>query len=159
MRLPVFRRLLVRQRSGRWGLRLGDDERKLLASLADQLCDLIESEPDEPVLSRLFPTAYPDDIAHEAEWQVFKAAELRDSMRDHLGVLEAITTQTEMSNDEVHSWMRALNALRLVIGTRLDVSEENTEDQIDPDDPDYSSWVLYDFLGHLLDRTVRDLSG
>lgn len=149
-------RLLVRHRDGTWELKLGPEHRELLASLAQQLDDLIGVDPEDPRLGRLFPTAYPDDIAHEAEWQVFKAAELRSTVQEHLGVLRTVAERTTLTDKEVHSWMRAINAIRLVLGTRLDMSEDEIE--LDPDDPDAQTYALYDFLSYLLDSTVTALS-
>jgi hypothetical protein len=54
--------------------------------------------------------------------------------------------------------MQALNALRLVLGTRLDVSEDEVG-PLDPSDPDAPAYALYELLGYLLDRTVQSLSG
>ena len=149
-------RMLVRSKDGSWELRLDQDHRALLASLADQLDEIVAEDPDNPGLARLFPVAYPDDIAHEAEWQVFKAGELRSGLQEHLAVLRSVATTPSLRDDEVTSWLRAINALRLVLGTRLDVSED--EVAIDADDPDAPSYALYEFLGYLLDRTVSDLS-
>ena len=149
------KKLLVRRSGGRWELKLGADERELLASLADQLDELVRSDPNDPGLRRLFPTAYPDDVVHEAEWQVFRAEELRTEVHDHLAVLRSTGTRTELTEDEVMAWMQAINALRLVLGTRLDVSEDGND--VDPDDPDAHAFALYEFLGYLLDGTLQAL--
>ena len=55
------------------------------------------------------------------------------------------------------AWMRALNALRLVLGTRLDVTEDDDRG-IDPDDPDAPAWALYYFLSGLVDELVDALA-
>lgn len=149
-------RLLKRRSDGRYTLNLGPQQRELLGSLADQLEALLDGDPDDPGLRRLFPTAYPDDIGREAEWQVFKGSDLRDSKRAQLEVLRAAAERTELSEDEVGAWMQAVNGLRLVLGTRLDVSEDQVE--VDPDHPEAATYALYDFLGMLLDRTVADIS-
>ena len=53
--------------------------------------------------------------------------------------------------------MQALNALRLVLGTRLDVSEDD-EGPVRADDPNAAAYALYEFLGYLLERTVQSLA-
>jgi hypothetical protein len=53
--------------------------------------------------------------------------------------------------------MRSLNALRLVLGTRLDVTEDDDHD-VDPADPDAPAWYLYFFLSGLVDDLVTALS-
>ena len=150
------RRLLARRRDGSWELSLGGDERELLADLARQLTELLADDPADEALQRLLPPAYPDDVDLEAEWQVFKVGELRNAHAEHLAVLETTATRTRLSEDEVRSWMQALNSLRLVLGTRLDVSED--DDDFDPADPEAPVRALYEFLGMLLDATVTALS-
>ena len=44
--------------------------------------------------------------------------------------------------------MRSVNAVRLVIGTQLDISEELAP--VDQTDPDYPRYGVYDFLSNLL---------
>jgi hypothetical protein len=152
------RKLLTRGRGGTWTLHLGADERQLLASLATELDALLEARPDDPSLRRLHPTAYIDDEEHEAGWQLLIGEELRATRRAQLDVLRAAAERTELDDDEVQGWMQALNALRLVLGTRLDVSEDEVG-PLDPDDPDAPAYALYELLGYLLDRTVQSLSG
>jgi hypothetical protein len=152
------RKLLTRGRSGTWTLHLGADERQLLASLATELDAMLEARPDDPSLRRLHPTAYIDDEEHEAGWQLLIGEELRATRRAQLDVLRAAAERTELDDDEVQGWMQALNALRLVLGTRLDVSEDEVG-PLDPSDPDAPAYALYELLGYLLDRTVQSLSG
>jgi hypothetical protein len=152
------RKLLTRGRGGTWTLHLGADERQLLASLATELDALLEARPDDPSLRRLHPTAYIDDEEHEAGWQLLIGEELRATRRAQLDVLRAAAERTELDDDEVQGWMQALNALRLVLGTRLDVSEDEVG-PLDANDPDAPAYALYELLGYLLDRTVQSLSG
>ena len=118
------RKLLTRGRDGTWTLHLGADERQLLGSLAGELDAMLEARPDDPSLRRLHPTAYIEDEEHEAAWQLLIGEELRTTRRAQLDVLRAAAERTKLDDDEVQGWMQALNALRLVLGTRLDVSED-----------------------------------
>ena len=45
----------------RTAIRLGDDERSMLANLAGQFRAVVADDAD-PDLRRLYPTAYPDDL-------------------------------------------------------------------------------------------------
>jgi hypothetical protein len=68
-----------------------------------------------------------------------------------------LTLDTDtLDDDAAGAWMRTLNDLRLVVGTRLDVSEDQTE--IDLDDPDAQLYAVYDYLGFLVDRLVVALT-
>jgi hypothetical protein len=51
--------------------------------------------------------------------------------------------------------MHAVNALRLVLGTMLDVKEDDQPFAIDPDDPDAATMALYGYLGVLLEEIVE----
>ena len=151
------RKLLTRGRDGRWTLHLGADERQLLAALAGELESMIDADPDDPSLRRLHPTAYIDDEEREAGWQLLIGEELRTTRRAQLEAVRATAERTDLDEDEVQAWMQALNALRLVLGTRLDVSEDD-EGSVRPDDPNAAAYALYEFLGYMLERTVHSLA-
>ena len=52
--------------------------------------------------------------------------------------------------------MTALNDLRLVLGTRLDVSEDTVE--VEPDDDDAPAYAVYGYLSYLLGEVVDALA-
>jgi uncharacterized protein DUF2017 len=60
--------------------------------------------------------------------------------------------------EELDVWARALNDLRLVLGTRLDVSEEELAEPIDPRDPNAEELALYGYLSWLQEHVVEALS-
>ena len=66
---PRLRRRISRTRHGTYALRLPGPERDLLASLVDQLRELLEVTTDDPSVRRLFPTAYHDDPERDREYQ------------------------------------------------------------------------------------------
>jgi hypothetical protein len=53
--------------------------------------------------------------------------------------------------------MGAVNDLRLVLGTRLDVSEEMLG-TLDPSSPDADAMAVYQYLSFLLESIVEALS-
>jgi hypothetical protein len=63
-----------------------------------------------------------------------------------------------LTESEVTAWLQSVNALRLVLGTRLDVSEDEQAD-VSPTDPEATAWALYHYLTFLLDRIVSAMSG
>ena len=129
----------------------------LLAALAGELDSMIEADPDDPSLRRLRPTAYPEDDEHEEGWQLLIGEELRTTRRSQLETVRSTAERTDLDDDEVQAWMQALNALRLVLGTRLDVSEDD-DGPVQADDPNAAAYALYEFLGYLLERTVQSLA-
>jgi hypothetical protein len=152
-----------RTRKGDFELRLSERERQLLASLAAQLRGALEADTDaggakDPTLRRLFPTAYPDDERRDLEYRSMVHDDLLARRRAALDTVEQTLEATRLDEDELLAWMGAVNDLRLVLGTRLDVSEE-TELVADPADPDAPVLAVYGYLGFLLESMVSALSG
>lgn len=151
------RAVIVRRADGTFAVRLSEDERALLAALVDQLDELVDVGPDDPLARRLFPVAYPDDEAREAEYRLLAGEELRSSRRAALEVMRSTTQATVLTEDQVSAWLQSVNALRLVLGTRLDMQEDD-DGTIDPDDPEANARALYHYLSALTDVIVTGLS-
>lgn len=150
----MFRRPIRRTRSGNYQLNLGAGERALLAALAPQLRELL-TDPDQPGLRRLFPPAYGDDndAEHEEEYRRLMQEDLVARHEAALEVLAETANANELNAEQMEAWMRAINQLRLVIGTRLDVTEE--DDFAATEDPDRQVYYL---LGYLQECVVEALS-
>jgi len=134
-------RRIRRTRKGDYQLRLSADERVLLRSLPGELREILDGQ--DPALGRLFPPAYADDPVHDAEYQA-------------LAVMEQTVENERLDQEQLHAWSRALNELRLVLGTRLDVAEDMVE--VDPEDPRAPAFALYGYLSWLQGEIVEALS-
>ncbi len=143
-----------RTRSGDYTVDLETWERDLLRSLPGQLRDLLAS--DDPALERLFPPAYLDDHERNDEYRRLMRTDLTDHRLSSLAVLEATLDEKRLDDAQLTAWMGALNDLRLVLGTRLEVSEEMLE--VDEDDPRAPGFALYSYLGYLQETVVQALS-
>jgi Domain of unknown function (DUF2017) len=150
-------RMIRRHRDGRIEVRLGDAERDVLVHVLDQLRDALVGDPDDPLLRRLFPPAYADDPEKEAGFRALARDELLESRLAALDAVEASLGEKVLDVETAGAWMRALNSLRLVLGTRLDVTEDDDRG-IDPEDPDAPARALYYFLSCLVDELVDALS-
>ncbi|MGH9164514.1 MAG: DUF2017 family protein [Acidimicrobiales bacterium] len=139
-------RSIRRVRSGGVQLRLGEEERTVLRSLPSQLRELLEEAPEDPSLERLFPPAYLAHPDHDAEYRRLMNDDLRERRLEALAVMEKTADADRLSDDEAGAWLAALNSLRLVLGTRLDVSEDMVGAGIDPDDPRSPGLALYSYL-------------
>src|SRR3954454_18623705 len=128
----------------------------MLRQLPGQLIELLDSD-EEPSLRRLFPPAYTDDVVKDAEYQMLMRRELLERHRASLDVVERTVDAEVLSEDELSAWMAALNQLRLVLGTRLDVTEDM--EQPADDDPAARAYALYAYLSFLQDQVVSALSG
>lgn len=167
---------------GRVVLRIGTEEAAVVRLLVGQLLDLMgdagesqafdgmpdlvfsdnTSPPEDPVLARLFPDAYREDEGASSEFRRYTEAGLREGKRaaartvlDTLGEGGTIYLDDEQSQ----AWLRALNDLRLALGTRLDITEETLEQMrsFDWDDPRNAGYAAYDWLTYLEESLVHAL--
>lgn len=162
--MALFTRRVKRVGPDRYRISLPDPERELLQSLVPRLRDLLTTglSSGDPSLVRLFPTAYPNDPELDAGYHALVRDELLEKRLASIDVLEetldAGRQGREIDGEQLEAWMRALNDLRLVLGTRLDVSEDDDVEDIDPDDPDAAAWSIYHYLAMLLTFIVEALS-
>lgn len=150
LREPPFRR----RRDGSYAVNLGENERNLLEDLAGQLKELLTT--DSPALRRLFPPPYGDDDERNQGYAVLAGSELVEKRLAGLDLVTATLRRDELSEEEVETWMRSINDMRLVLGTLLDVTEEG--DVPADDDPRAPMYAAYEYLGMLLERIVHSLS-
>jgi hypothetical protein len=152
----AFRRLRPRivARRGRFVLQLPEGERDLVRQLLDELRTLLALGPENPRLRRLYPAAYADDPEMEAEYRRLTQGDLAEGHTAAVETVAATVDATELTADELTAWMHAVNSLRLVIGTMLDVDEDDPF-AVDPDDPNARHYMLYGYLGLLLEDIVQ----
>lgn len=149
-----FNRVVRRTRHGRYQINLGPDERAMLRALPADLLERL-ADPDDPGLRRLFPPAYGVDEERAAEYRRLMQDDLVERHREALNVLETTADASELSEEELLGWLNALNQIRLVLGTRLDVSEDDDPGAA-PSNPEQA---VYLFLGALQELVVDALSG
>ncbi|GAA3484279.1 MULTISPECIES: DUF2017 domain-containing protein [Streptomyces] len=131
--------------------------------------------PTDPALARLFPEAYGDEDselrAASAEFRRFTENDLRARKRDDaltvVRTLDALPSGEEsavltLSADESRNWLGALNDLRLTIGTRLEVSDEDEGGEgslyrLPDSDPRKPMVMAYLWLGALQETLVETL--
>ncbi|MET8025130.1 DUF2017 domain-containing protein [Streptomyces avermitilis] len=154
---------------------------------ADPLAELFAEGPSEPpsdpVLQRLFPDAYsgpggaggsPEEVeeqrAHSAEFRRFTENDLRAGKRENaLVVIRTLDGMTvageggavlELSPEESRQWLGSLNDLRLAIGSRLDVVDEEDTDllyRLPDEDPRKPMVMAYLWLGGLQETLIETL--
>ena len=139
---------------GTFQVSLPAETRHGLLTLAEQIEEV--QTTDRPELRRLFPTAYPDDPERDAGYQVFARDELIEKRREAIGIIRRTVTAETLTAEELSAWMGILNDYRLVLGTMLDVSED--DQGIDPESPDAGAHILYHELGQLVGAMVEALT-
>ncbi|QBX54379.1 DUF2017 domain-containing protein [Nocardioides seonyuensis] len=187
------------QRSGRVIAAFSGFEADLLRSLASQMVELLRNEravpssaqdpfeammsdfsgpstiPEDPVLARLFPTAYLDDDESAADFRRFTESTLRDgkaaAASDIIETLEEAGLPAELTEDglmidveleepQAMTWMRAFTDIRLALATRLGVEAGDEEfwEALPDEDPRAQAHDIYDWVGWLQESLVEALS-
>jgi hypothetical protein len=151
------RRWRVRARTdGGFDLNLPDEERELLSNVLPQLREVM-ANPDDERARRLFPTAYLNDVERDAEYHRFMREELVASRLAALATFAETARAGRVDEAALLSWMQAINGVRLVLGTLLDIGEDDNLDGLTKDDPRLPEYALYGYLSGLLEEIVQAL--
>jgi hypothetical protein len=146
---------IVPRADGTYRLRLTRAERAVLRRLPAELRDVLDG--GDPATVRLFPPAYQDDPVRDAEYRRMVHDELVAGRRRAAEVMESTVDADRLDREELEAWMGALNDLRLVLGTRLDVTED--PEDLPQEDPRAEAMALYHYLGWLEAQAVEALAG
>ena len=122
-----------------------------------------EKISEDPVLARLLPDACSDDPAAAGEFRKYTEPALRTAK--HQAAQEMLDTlpdeggRIQLTQDQALSWLKALNDVRLALGVRLGVTEEFEEQwgQLKPDDPQWTAFEVYAWLGAVQVSLVQAL--
>lgn len=178
-------------------------EADLLRSLAAQLIELLRSEeavpgtaaeddevaalermldfagpttvPDDPVLARFFPTAYPDDDEAAADFRRFTEQGLRSGKAAAASAVidtleesgltpepeDGLFIDVELDEQQAQTWLRSFTDMRLAIGTRLEITDDDEAawESLPEDDPRSAVHDIYLWLGFLQETLVMALTG
>jgi hypothetical protein len=144
----------ARGRNG-YVLRIASPERALISRLLDELGELVTTPETPPTGARLFPVVHPDDAEHEAEYQRLMRDELV-AIESVKGVLGGSAKKLTFNDEQLTAFMQAVNGVRLVLGTILDVTEDDDFEALENHVPEYQ---LYSYLSWLLDSAVAAAAG
>lgn len=139
---------------GQFDVNLPAESRRALVGLAGELEEV--QSTDRPETRRLFPTAYPDDPERDAGYQIFARDQLIEKRRAAVSVMRDTVEADILTEEQLGDWMGVLNDLRLVLGTIIDVSED--DDDLDPESPDFDARLLYHHLGEIVHHMVDALT-
>lgn len=138
------------------------------ALAADLATDPDEPEvPDDPVLRRLFPNAYPHDADAASDFRRYTERGLRTTkVTDATVVLDDLATTEDgrvdlrVPPDHVEAWLRTLTSVRLAVATRLGVTDAESAERLaylDESDPRSYLVSVYDWLGFAQETMVGAL--
>jgi hypothetical protein len=120
--------------------------------------------PDDPVLARLLPDAYSEDPEASAEFRRYTEESLRaakiNSAKAVLASLPAGGGDVVLSEMDCQHWLKALNDVRLALGVRLGITDENEDltENLSADDPRSAYIWVYQWLAYLQDSLIESLS-
>ena len=128
--------------------------------------------PDDPVLARLFPDAYRDDDEAAGDFRRFTESDLRAGKASQAAaVIDDLESaglgdepeggtmiDVELDAGRATEWLKAFNDIRLALGTRLGIEDEETVDQVPEDDPRAVVVEIYHWMSYLQESLVHALS-
>lgn len=169
-------------------VRLSDYETALLESLVDQLSGLLEadsaesdsndpferwqaeldgSEPldrSDPVITRLFPDAYPTDPAASIEFRRLTQNRQRTDRQRQAEVVMSALADSEGGKRPVQvrlidldDWLKTLTALRLSLAVRLGISTSEDAEALEglpEDDPREFIYRVYEWIAYLSENLI-----
>jgi len=153
------RKDVLRREGDGFHLAVRPDDRRVVVDLIVQLRDAVLAGTGDDRFRRLFPAAYHQDAELDDEYQRLMHGELLASRLDSLNRTHELLVRDDeadvimLTEEELDSLMKSVNDLRLVLGTLLDIQEN--EPAIDEDDPAYPQYHLYSYLGWLLEWIIR----
>jgi hypothetical protein len=144
----------------RFRVRLSPQERDAVATFVTQLRQLLTSEDpsSDPAVARLFPAAFPDDVMANLEYEQGHGHELLLAKLEALDTVEATMGKDEITEDELLAWLGSLNSIRLVVGTRLDLTEDSNERDFGDDEQAAGLFEMYRYLTWLEGWIIEALS-
>ena len=164
--------------------RLDPVEQALLRSLIIQLAQLLHAtdnseiqdpiaqlvgieelaeRPADPALLRLFPDAYRDDQSAANDFRRYTQAGLRakkTSRADEVvAILDRADNKIELSAEEAEIMLAVMNDTRLVLASRLGLTDELSLDQLLVEEADQGGPAhLYEWLTWLQETLVRAIT-
>jgi len=170
------------RRFGKYSASFEPAEASLIADLVDQVRQLLadrraqapvdplaqltgmtmgpDSKPADPAVARLLPDFHAEDaqlssglrVLHEPELIAAKdaaAVRLLDSLPRGGGPVR-------LDDEDAAAWMAALNDVRLALGVRLEITEDDTPPPgvDDPDSPQAAMYATYRWLSAVQDSLV-----
>jgi Domain of unknown function (DUF2017) len=134
---------------------LDQHEQLLLTELLDELDGLLD-DPDDPELRRLFPPAYSEPTDDE-QYRSLVRDQLVSGRSKALATVRATLAGETLDLEQADQWVRALNDMRLVLGTRWDVTEQLDYGKLDLDEPRGRELAVYGYLSWLQEQLVEAL--
>ena len=155
----LSRMIITPLKNGAFKVETPDWQIQIFRGLAKELKTVL-SGGNSSLTTRLFPVAYQSDEAANEEYIKLTHEDLLQSHLTSLKLIEDIATDEEASEDTLIKIMQGINILRLVVGTRLKIDDEEPENspQANKDHPDHNLWLIFHLLGEILSIIVNSIN-
>jgi hypothetical protein len=155
----------ARKRDGTIEVVLSDVEAGALRNVAGDFIEALGAPDDD--MRRLFPPGYAADPEHERQFQEMTRDDLsarkRANARAVIDSLDAGTSKGgawrgRFDDEGAHAWLGMLNDARLVLGTRIDVTEDMEHMPLPATDPAAPEHNMYLYLTALEGALIEELA-
>jgi hypothetical protein len=110
------------------------------------------------IRARLYPSAAPEDPRADEAYRRLVHEDLEAGRRARIAIVEATLDAQLIDDEQAEAWLHTLNDLRLVLGTRLTITEDAESEEFDAEDPDAAARVVYAYTGWLEGQFVDVLA-
>lgn len=135
------------------------------------------SAPEDPVLLRLLPDAYGDDLEDSAEFRRFTEESLTSSkVANAESLIESLADgglvfgennedeseqqiEVELDHEAVQAWLKSLTDVRLALGIRIGIESDEDANLAEhaKDESVVALAEIYDWLGYVQESLIQSL--
>ena len=147
---------IIKLEGGLLSINFNEAEKKLLNELTQDFLVKLGNEDPQALMPRLFPEAILNEPDLDSEYRAMTAHQLENSHRKAVEALNLLTSEKEISLEDLILVTKGLNVIRLKLGEELEIDDDS---QIPPadDSNDYRLWVVFQYLGQLLFQCIEEL--
>jgi Domain of unknown function (DUF2017) len=158
----VQERMNVTADGGTTRVELDREEAALLRNLIAEMRTLMnENTPGDRVLERLMPAAY-EDPHEQAKYKEVVGDSLRQAKLDALDVVDHALegngdVQAIVTEEQAPAWLGVIADIRLALATRVGVTQEMMDRELDPSDPVSAPLSIVHWLAWLQESMIETL--
>ena len=147
---------IIKLEGGLLSINFNEAEKELLNELTQDFLVKLGNEDPQALMPRLFPEAILNEPDLDSEYRAMTAHQLENSHRKAVEALNLLTSEKEISLEDLILVTKGLNVIRLKLGEELEIDDDS---QIPPadDSNDYRLWVVFQYLGQLLFQCIEEL--
>ncbi len=147
---------IIKLEEGLLSIKFNETEKELLNGLTQNLLVKLGNEDPQALMPRLFPEAILNEPDLGSEYRAMTAHQLEYSHRKAVEALNLLSSEKEISLDNLILVIKGLNIIRLELGEELDIDDDSQRPPSN-DSNHYRLWIIFQYLGQLLFQCVEEL--